>query len=114
MTDDPREGGTSPWQARRAHPLRVHQRSLLPQHLVGRVDWHRRPLVLMGQQELQQLVVGTLSCHVHGPPAPAIMQLRVGTMEEEEPGGVVGAGHGRKEKRRLTLTEELMKRNQNF
>lgn len=68
----------------------------------------------MSQQQLQHLVVRTLPRHVHRPPAPAIVQLWVGTVEEEEPGGVVAAGHGRKEERRLTLTDELIKRNHNI
>lgn len=57
----------------------------------------------MGQQELQDLVVQTFPGHVYGAAPPTVVELQVGTVEEQEPGGVVAAIEGRQEKRRLTL-----------
>lgn len=105
MAYDPRERGTSSRQALCSHPRRVHHSTLVPQHLVGRVDGNRPSLNLVGQQELQDLMVHALPGHVDGTTPSAVVQLQVGAVKEEEPGCVIAAMDGREEERRLTLTE---------
>lgn len=47
-----------------------------------------------------------LSGHVDGTTSSAVIQLKVGTMEEEKSGGIIAAVEGGEEKRCLTLSEK--------
>lgn len=79
---------------------------ILPQHVAGRVQGHRPSLHLVSQEEFQDLVMHTLSRHVCGFPPSPIMQLQVCAVKQEESGRVIATIGGRKEERRLTLSEK--------
>lgn len=106
MRYDPREGGASSRHALRSDPWRVHQRALLPQHVVVRVDRNGPSLNLVSQEEFQDLVMYAFSGHVYWTASSSIVQLKVGTMEEEEPGRIIAPMEGGKEERRLALPEK--------
>lgn len=67
---------------------------IVPQHVAGRVQGDRPPLQLVSQEELQDLVMHSLSGHVCGLPPSAIVQLRVCAVEQEESGCVVATIDG--------------------
>lgn len=106
MPDYPGEGGASSRESLRPDPRRVHQTVILPQHVAGRVQGHRPSLHLVSQEEFQDLVMHTLSRHVCGFPPSPIMQLQVCAVKQEESGRVIATIGGRKEERRLTLSEK--------
>lgn len=106
MPYDAREGGTSSRQALCTDPWRVYQSALLPQHVIGRVDGNRPSLKLVGQEEFQHLVMHALSGHVDRTSSSPIVQLKVGTMKEEEPGCIIATMEGGEEESCLALPEK--------
>lgn len=103
MSYGPRKGGTSSRQALGAHPLRVHQSALIPQHLIGRVNGNGPSLKLVSQEQFQHLMMHALSGHVDCTSSSPIVQLQVGPMKEEEPGCIIATMDGCKEESCLAL-----------
>lgn len=103
VSHNPREGCTSSRQALRPHPRRVHQRAFLPHHFSGGVARDGPSLNLVSQEEFQDLVLHGLSGHIDGTAPSAVVQLWVGAVKKEKPGGVVATVEGGEEEGCLSL-----------